>query len=112
MAGPPFLTDDPAPVDFAHNEFYGFGTLDHADGTSAIAGPAIEYNRGIAPDTQVHIVVPYAWNVPAQGNVATGIGDIELDIKYRFVNATAGGLPGRYLLDAGNRHWPCATRAR
>ena len=92
VAGPPFLTDDPEPVDFGHNEFYVFGTLDHTGGTSVIAGPAIEYNRGIASETQFHIVVPLAWNVPAHGNVATGIGDIELGIKYRFVNATADGL--------------------
>ncbi len=78
FAGPPFLTDDPTPVDFRHNEFYVFGTVDHAGGTSAIAGPAIEYNRGILPGTQFHIVVPMAWNVPARGNVATGIGDVEL----------------------------------
>lgn len=90
LAGPPFLTDDPVPVDYRHNEFYVFGTLDHADGASAITGPAIEYNRGIAPNTQFHIVLPYAWNVPAEGATATGLGDIELGIKYRFVNADDG----------------------
>lgn len=90
FAGPPFFTDDPVPVDYRHNEFYFFGTLDHADGASAIAGPAIEYNRGIAPNTQFHIVLPYAWNVPAEGATATGPGDIELGLKYRFVNAGDG----------------------
>lgn len=92
FAGPPFLTDDPVPVDFGHNEFYVFGTLDHADGASAIAGPAIEYNRGIAPDTQFHLVVPMAWNVPGAGATATGWGDAEVGIKYRFVNADDGAF--------------------
>ena len=91
-AGPPFLTDDPTPVDFGHNEFYVFGTLDHAGGTSAMAGPAIEYNRGILPQTQFHIVVPLAWNVPAHGDVATGIGDVELGVKYRFVDSADDSL--------------------
>jgi len=91
-AGSPFLTDDPTPVDFGYNEFYVFATLDHAAGTNAIAGPAIEYNRGILPNTQFHIVVPLAWNVPAHGNVATGIGDVELGIKYRFVDTTDDSL--------------------
>ncbi|HEY8231015.1 MAG TPA: transporter [Rhodanobacteraceae bacterium] len=90
LAGPPFFTDDPVPVDYRHNEFYVFGTLDHSDDASAIADPAIEYNRGIAPDTQFHLVLPYAWNVPASGATATGVGDIELGIKYRFVNADDG----------------------
>ncbi|MEO7066730.1 MAG: hypothetical protein ABI114_07460 [Rhodanobacter sp.] len=92
IAGPPFLTDDPTPVDFGHNEFYVFGTLDRAFGTSAIAGPAIEYNRGILPQTQFHIVVPMAWNVPAHGGAASGIGDIELGIKYRFLDSADDSL--------------------
>ncbi|HEX5960860.1 MAG TPA: hypothetical protein VFY97_06395 [Rhodanobacteraceae bacterium] len=90
LAGPPFFTDDPEPVALRHDEFYVFGTLDHADGASAIAGPAIEYNRGIAPDMQFHVVVPMAWNVPPQGATATGPGDLELGLKYRFVNADDG----------------------
>ena len=92
LAGPPFFTDDPEPVEPRHNEVYVFGTLDHADGASAIAGPAIEYNRGIAPDTQFHLVLPYAWNLPNRGATASGPGDVEFGIKYRFVNAGDGGL--------------------
>lgn len=92
LAGPPFFTDDPVPVTYQHNEFYVSGTLDHAGGASAITGPAIEYNRGIAPDTQFHIVLPMAWNRPAHGATATGLGDVELGIKYRFVNLDGGGL--------------------
>lgn len=86
LAGPPFLTDDPEPVEPRHNEFYVFGTLDHAGDASATTGPAIEYNRGIAPNTQFHVVLPMAWNVPNHGATSTGLGDIELGIKYRFVN--------------------------
>jgi hypothetical protein len=86
LAGPPFLTDDPEPVEPRHNEFYVFGTLDHAGDASAITGPAIEYNLGIAPNTQFHVVVPMAWNAPNHGATSTGLGDIELGIKYRFVN--------------------------
>lgn len=87
FAGPPFFTDDPVPVDEGHNEFYVFSTLDRADGTSALAAPAFEYNRGIAPDAQFHLVLPLAWNVPDHGPTATGPGDTELGLKYRFVNA-------------------------
>ncbi len=92
MAGPPFLTDDPTPVDFGHNEFYVFGTLDRAFGSSAIAGPAIEYNRGILPETQFHLVVPMAWNAPAHGATTSGIGDVELGIKYRFLDSADDSL--------------------
>ncbi|HJR13532.1 MAG TPA: hypothetical protein VJ833_06495 [Rhodanobacteraceae bacterium] len=90
-AGPPFFTDDPEPVQFRHNEFYIFGTLDHADGASAIAAAAIEYNRGIAPNAQFHIVLPMAWNVPARGALATGVGALNglVNIARKFSNSSA-----------------------
>lgn len=92
LAGPPFFTDDPEPVELGHNEFYVFGTLDRADDASTIAGPAIEYNRGIAPDTQFHVVVPMTWNAPNHGAATSGLGDTEFGIKYRFVNRNDGAL--------------------
>ena len=87
-AGPPFFTDDPEPVDYRHNEFYVFSTLDHANGSDALQGPAIEYNRGIAPDTQFHVVLPFSYFSPAMGGSAFGFGDIEVGLKYRFVDET------------------------
>jgi hypothetical protein len=51
LAGPPFFTDDPEPVELGHSEFYVLGTLDRADDASAVIGPATKYNRGIAPNT-------------------------------------------------------------
>jgi len=85
QAGPPFYTDDPEPVDYRHNEFYLFSTLDRSYGSDAIQGPAIEYNRGIARNTQFHIVLPFSGFVPADGGSAFGFGDVEIGIKYRFV---------------------------
>jgi len=44
MAGPPFQTDDPEPIDFRHYEFY---TLAASDGTAVgtdTFGPAVEFN--------------------------------------------------------------------
>lgn len=79
-------------MELRHDEFYVFGTLDHADGASAVSGPAIEYNRGVAPNMQFHLVLPYAWNVPNHGATATGIGDIEVGIKYRFVDIDHAGF--------------------
>src|SRR6185312_13437673 len=55
LAGPPFLTDDPAPVDYQHNEFYVFSILDHSGDETSTSGPAFEYNRGVIPNVQFHI---------------------------------------------------------
>jgi hypothetical protein len=58
LAGPPFRTDDPIPVDYHHGEVYLFstGTRD-SDGTGGV-GPAVEFNYGILPDTQFHLIAP------------------------------------------------------
>lgn len=85
LAGPPFRTDDPVPVLFRHGEFYLFSsaTLD-ATGTSGI-GPAVEFNYGIFPNTQFHVVMPIAFNAPKNTPSQFGYGDTELGVKFRFI---------------------------
>ena len=85
QAGPPFLTDDPEPVDLNHWEFYVFGQGDRTAEANAIAGPAIEFNHGVAPNTQFHLIAPLA-SVSSPGTGwASGYGDTEVGIKYRFL---------------------------
>ena len=88
-AGPPFLTDDPEPVDFRHWEAYLFASDDRTDGGGSMNGPAVELNYGVLPDTQLHLVVPLDSFTPAGGATASGLGDTEFGIKYRFVRETA-----------------------
>jgi hypothetical protein len=85
LAGPPFRTDDPVPVDYHHGEIYLFstGTRD-AGGTSGI-GPALEFNYGILPDTQFHLIAPMAYNSPNGETSHFGYGDTEVGLKYRLV---------------------------
>jgi hypothetical protein len=94
LAGPPFQTDDPQPIDFKHYEFYVFGTADGTTLATATNGPAFEFNWGALPNVHLHIIAPLAGNVPANnpalgpaaaGPRAFGLGDIELGVKYRFV---------------------------
>jgi hypothetical protein len=82
-AGPPFLTDDPEPVPWRHYEAYLFGTMDRFGGGSFWTGPAFEFNYGAAPNLQLHVIVPAAYATPQN---AYGMGDMELGLKYRFVN--------------------------
>ena len=88
VAGPPFLTDDPEPVEYKHYEFYVFSTLDRFFQVNNIAGPAIELNYGAAPNLQLHIIVPYALAAADHGPTTAGVGDMELGAKYRFVQET------------------------
>lgn len=86
--GPPFLTDDPDPVDLNHWEAYVFGQGERTASANFISGPAIELNYGIAPNTQLHLVAPEA-NVSTPGSGwASGFGDTEIGVKYRFLDET------------------------
>jgi hypothetical protein len=88
LAGPPFMTDDPEPVEYKHQELYiasqQVKTQSGRNGTL----PHLEYNYGAAPDLQLHIIVPYAFNSTVGALEQRGLGDIELGVKYRFMQET------------------------
>jgi len=85
LAGPPFQTDDPEPIDFRHYEFYTFASSDGTPVETDTVGPAVEFNWGALPNVHLHIIAPLAAILPANGPRAFGVGDTELGIKYRFV---------------------------
>lgn len=86
--GPPFLTDDPEPVEHRHWEVY-LATLyaNSRDATSGTA-PHLEVNYGILTDLQLHLIVPLAYNHPKGGATSYGPGDTEFGVKYRFFHET------------------------
>jgi len=55
LAGPPFQTDDPEPIDYRHYEFYTFAASDGTPVETDTVGPAVEFNWGALPN--VHL--PY-----------------------------------------------------
>jgi hypothetical protein len=88
-AGPPFLTDDPVPTDYRHWETYLFASGYHEGGGYIIDGPAVELNYGALPDTQLSLTIPMT-SVGGNMGAATGLGDVLLGAKYRFVHETNG----------------------
>ena len=84
-AGPPFITDDPEPVDLGHWEVYAFsaGTQVKGDIGGTLVGTEVNY--GAAPNLQLHVIVPLAFDNPGGGPMVAGPGDIELGAKYRFI---------------------------
>jgi hypothetical protein len=84
-AGPPFITDDPEPVDYKHWEVY-IATLYNNDkyGLSGTA-PHVEVNYGVVPNVQLHVIAPMAYNRPVFGSMQYGYGTTELGVKWRFV---------------------------
>jgi hypothetical protein len=87
-AGPPFVTDDPEPVELRHWEVYV--ASQHAkdkDGWSGTA-PHFEVNYGALPNLQLHLIAPLAYVKPDDGSSHYGFGDLELGAKYRFIQET------------------------
>lgn len=88
VGGPPFLTDDPVPPEYRHGELNVFATYDETHGGSDTNFPAMEYNYGALPDTQLHIGISYARSSATGGPDEQGLGDVEIGVKYRFIHET------------------------
>ena len=84
-AGAPFLTDDPVTDDYQHYEFYTFTTGTAVSGDTSGVAPAFEYDYGVFPNGQFHVIAPMAFDSPTGGPTQFGYGDTELGFKYRFL---------------------------
>jgi hypothetical protein len=84
-AGPPFLTDDPQPVDLKHWEFYLASQWSVGNRSASGTLPHIEVNYGALLELQLHAIVPATLASQSGQPVQYGLGDIELGAKYRFV---------------------------
>ncbi|MDR3581200.1 MAG: transporter [Oryzomonas sp.] len=84
-AGPPFITDDPEPVEYHHGEFYA--ASQYANNKDGKVGtlPHFEFNYGVLPQVQLHLLVPLAFDHPNGGPTMYGLGDTEVGVKYRFI---------------------------
>jgi hypothetical protein len=90
-AGPPYMTDDPEPTDYQHFEIYTFtqGVSTRSD-TGGQSG--IDFNYGGAPNLQLTATLPADYDFPAVGSAETGLGNVELAAKYRFLTQQNFGL--------------------
>ena len=89
-AGPPFVTDDPEPVEYHNWEFYIASMHSEFGGDWSGTAPHIEFNYGAVPNLQLHLIAPMAYDAPPEGRGHYGFGDLELGAKYRFVQETNG----------------------
>lgn len=85
LAGPPYVADDPEPTDEGHYEVYLYASGEHADaGNAGAAG--IDFNYGAAPDLQLTAVLPFAYELARGERGRSGVGNVELAAKYRFLH--------------------------
>jgi len=97
-AGPPFITDDPEPVEAQHWEVnYAASKTWCEDGASA-GVPSIDINYGLTSDIQLHAQPKYAYESSGKDK-HFGIDNTEIGVKYRFFNkqyAEANWMVGIY----------------
>jgi hypothetical protein len=88
IAGPPFVTDDPEPVEYQHWEINQATLLNHdANGWNGAAA-LTDANYGMLPNFELTLQPSLALSVPSSGPTEVGYGDTELGIKYRFIQQT------------------------
>jgi hypothetical protein len=89
--GPPFITDDPEPVDYKHWEVYFASIHSNMGGAWAGTAPHIEVNYGAAPNLQLHVIAPWSYTAGPNQPTVFGYGATELGMKYRFVQEDEKG---------------------
>jgi hypothetical protein len=85
LAGPPYLTDDPDPVDYQTFEIIPAFTADHARDGDDYSAPTADFNYGIWPDMHLNIQGGFTREVPQGGPSEFGLGDL---LKTRFLKET------------------------
>jgi hypothetical protein len=88
LAGPPFITDDPEPVDYQHWEFDIASQDAKMGGDWSGTAPHFELNYGVVTNVQLHLIAPLAYDVPPAESAHYGYGDTELGVKFRFIQET------------------------
>ena len=89
FAGPPYVTDDPEPVEYQHWEVYLASLLSRDAGAWSGTAPHVEVNYGALPNLQLHAILPMSFVRSTAGTTTYGYGDTELGAKYRILQETA-----------------------
>jgi hypothetical protein len=89
IAGPPYVTDDPEPVEYQHWEVYLASIVSRDAGAWSGTAPHVEVNYGAVPNLQLHTILPMSFTRSTTGTTTYGYGDTELGAKYRFLQESA-----------------------
>lgn len=90
-AGPPFVTDDPEPLEPQHWEINYAVSKSWRQGEASAAIPSIDINYGAVPNVQLHIQPRFSYERTIT-DTHFGIDDTEVGIKYRFMNIQKDGF--------------------
>lgn len=89
-AGPPYLTDDPDPVEYGHLEVIPFYSMDRVGDGSQVQGPGADISYGLWPEMHLNLVPVFVHTLPEAGPSEYGVGDFRVALKWRLVDETDG----------------------
>jgi hypothetical protein len=107
-AGPPFVTDDPEPVDHRRWEINSAITATWGGGNTAAGIPSVDINYGVVPNVQLHAQPRFSYEKTSD-EAHTGLDDTEIGVKYRFLNVKSErstlmvGVYPMYMIATGRR---------
>jgi|SRR5271165_1292242 len=87
---PPFVTDDPVPVDYQGWEINYAMTATVVHGGATAALPGIDVNYGAFPGVQLHLQ-PQFTTVWSPAGTEAGIGDTQIGAKVRLIDEDKQG---------------------
>ena len=90
LAGPPYQTDDPDPTDLGKWEIYNFLTFD-GRGSDFDGEAGLDLNYGAVDGVQLTATLPLALAHDPENGWRGGAGDVEVAVKYRFVDDAKHG---------------------
>jgi len=85
LGGPPFITDDPEPVEFMHWEFYISSINQLQPGNLSGTLPHFEINYGVVKNVQIHLLLPFNYSFTTHQKIQYGYAYTEIGVKYRFI---------------------------
>lgn len=91
LAGPPMITNDPDTPGPGIWEINLAATGAFAGGDLALDAPDLDLNRGVGDRIQLSLHTALAHAMEG-GRWSTGAGDIELGVRYRFLDAETSGI--------------------
>ena len=95
FAGPPYLTNDPAPTDRGGWEIYAY-TAGEGRHSNLGADAGVEFNYGAVEDVQVSAALPLSFSHDAHEDWDSGTGHVELGVKYRFLKDKSSGISAAF----------------
>jgi len=91
FAGPPYLTDDPAPTDTGHWEIYAFGSGEGRK-LDVDVDTGFDLNYGAIKGMQLTATLPLSFSHSREEGWRGGSGDVEVAVKYRFLDDEESGF--------------------